>query len=89
MSEAIVNQAGYDQLRRGLAEQAVQTFKLNVEAFPDSPNVHDSLGDGYCRAGDAAAGRRSYEQAARIAATRSPAHPRLAAYRDKANKGCD
>jgi predicted alpha/beta superfamily hydrolase len=88
MAEQLVNQVGYDQLRRGQVERAVQTFKMNAQAFPDSPNVHDSLGDGYCRAGDAASAVRSYQQAASVAEKRSPPHPRLAWYREKAKKGC-
>ena len=66
----------------------VQTFKKNVEAFPDSPNVYDSLGDGYCRAGDDASARRSYQQAANVAEKRNPSNPRITWYRDKAKKGC-
>ena len=75
MAEGLVNQLGYDQLRRGQVDRAVQTFKNNAEAFPDSPNVHDSLGDAYCRAGDAASARRSYQQAAGVAADAVPATP--------------
>jgi tetratricopeptide (TPR) repeat protein len=88
MAERLVNQVGYDQLKRGQVDRAVQTFKKNVEAFPDSPNVHDSLGDAYCRAGDAASAVRSYQRAAQVAEKRSPQHPRLGSYREKAKKGC-
>ena len=89
MSENLINQVGYDQLRRGQVAKAVQTFKKNVELFPNSPNVHDSLGDAYCRAGDSAAARNSYQEAARVAKSRSPQHPRLSFYEAKAKKGCD
>lgn len=88
MAEGVVNQVGYDQLRRGQVGQAVETFKRNTDAFPQSPNVYDSLGDAYCRAGDPQAARQSYQQAARVAETRSPAHPRLGWYREKADKAC-
>jgi Tfp pilus assembly protein PilF len=88
LAQGLVNQVGYDQLSRGQVDRAVQTFKNNAEAFPDSPNVHDSLGDAYCRAGDNASAKRSYEQAAHVAETRSPPHPRLNWYREKAKKGC-
>lgn len=88
LAEHLVNQVGYDQLRRGQLDRALQTFKTNVEAFPDSPNVHDSLGDAYCRLGDGAAARRSYQKAAQVAEARSPQHPRLAFYRQQANKVC-
>jgi predicted alpha/beta superfamily hydrolase len=88
MAEGLVNQVGYDQLKRGQVERAVQTFKNNADAFPDSPNVHDSLGDAYCRAAAVASAQASYERAARAAEKRSPTHPRIAWYRDKAKKGC-
>ncbi len=88
MSEGLVNQIGYDQLRRGQVEAAVQTFKSNTEAYPSSPNVHDSLGDAYCRAGDTASAVQSYKRAARVAQMQSPPDPRLSRYREKAKKGC-
>ena len=88
MAQSLVNQAGYDQLRRGQVDRAVQTFKKNAEAFPNSPNVYDSLGDAYCKAGDTAAAVRSYQQAAQVAEKQSPPHPRLGWYREKAKKGC-
>ena len=88
LSEGLVNQVGYDQLRKDKVSEAVKTFLANVDAFPDSPNVYDSLGDAYCRAGDPAAAKQSYERAARAAEKRSPTHPRIAGYREKASKGC-
>ena len=87
-AERLVNQVGYDQLKRGQTDRALRTFKANADTYPGSPNVHDSLGDGYCRAGDAASARQSYERAARAAAAQSPPHPRLESYRDKATQGC-
>jgi len=83
-----VNQAGYDLIRRGRITQAIAALKMNAERFPESPNAHDSLGDAYCRSGDRAAGERSYQNAARVAAGRTPPS-RLAAYQAKAAKGCD
>jgi len=87
-AERLVNQVGYDQLKRGQVDRAIRTFQTNAAAFPGSPNVFDSLGDAYCRAADAASARRSYESAARAAAAQAPPHPRLDWYRDKAAKGC-
>jgi tetratricopeptide (TPR) repeat protein len=88
MSESLVNQVGYDQLKRGQVDRAVQTFKKNAEAFPESPNVYDSLGDGYCRAGDDLSARQSYQQAANVAEKLNPSSARISWYRDKAKKGC-
>lgn len=88
LAEALVNEIGYDQLRRGQLERALETFQLNSAAFPESPSVHDGLGDAYCRAGNAAAGRESYQRAAHLAGTRSPPHPRTERYQEKAREGC-
>jgi dienelactone hydrolase len=50
--EGVMNQAAYERLRGGgSAAEAVELFKLNVEAYPDSANAYDSLGDGYLAAG--------------------------------------
>ena len=88
LSEGLVNQVGYDQLRKNKVPDALKTFHANVDAFPDSPNVYDSLGDAYCRAGDTVSAKQSYERAARAAEKRSPTHPRVGSYRDKASKVC-
>ena len=82
-----VNQAGYDLLRRGRMAQAI-AFKRNTAWFAESPNAHDSLGDAYCRSGEGEAGRRSYQDSARVAAARTPPS-RLTEYQAKAAKGCD
>ncbi|HTB25748.1 MAG TPA: hypothetical protein VK711_10265 [Puia sp.] len=51
-SEGILNSYGYFLLRSNQTDDAIKAFKLNVEAYPNSPNVFDSLGDGYLKAGD-------------------------------------
>ena len=66
----------------------MRAFRDNADAFPASPNVHDSLGDAYCRAGDTASAIASYQRAARAAEANSPQHPRLASYTKKAQAGC-
>ena len=50
-AEAAVNTIGYDHLQAGQTEDAIEIFKLNVTAFPNSPNTYDSLSDGYLAAG--------------------------------------
>jgi Flp pilus assembly protein TadD len=46
-----VNAVGYEHLLAGNTAQAITVFRLNVEAYPASPNAHDSLGDAYLAAG--------------------------------------
>ncbi|HKY05929.1 MAG TPA: tetratricopeptide repeat protein, partial [Blastocatellia bacterium] len=49
--EATLNNLGY-QLLQNNAGAAVEIFKLNVEAHPNSANVYDSLADGFEAAGN-------------------------------------
>jgi predicted alpha/beta superfamily hydrolase len=86
MAERLINQTGYDLLRRGELQRGVRVFQKNVEWFPNSTNVHDSLGDAYCRTGDTASALESYRRAVRVAETRS--HPRLAFYKQKVERAC-
>ena len=41
------NTLGYTLLGEGKVKEAIEIFKLNVEAYPDSWNVYDSLGEAY------------------------------------------
>jgi dienelactone hydrolase len=52
--EQTLNSIGYALLQLKRPQDAVEAFKLNVERFPDSPNVYDSLADGYEAAGEKA-----------------------------------
>jgi dienelactone hydrolase len=45
--EAQINLLGYSHLQAGRADAAIQLFKLNTVAYPDSANTYDSLGDAY------------------------------------------
>lgn len=47
MPENLVNQMGYALLREGRIEDAIRAFETNVELYPTSSNVYDSLGDAY------------------------------------------
>jgi dienelactone hydrolase len=49
--ESMLNQLGYARLQEGNADEAVELFKLNVEAYPTSANAQDSLADGYLARG--------------------------------------
>jgi dienelactone hydrolase len=45
--ESMLNQLAYARLQNGDSDEAIQLFRLNVEAYPTSANAHDSLADGY------------------------------------------
>lgn len=49
--EGVMNLLGYERLQAGQAQEAIALFKLNIEAYPNSFNAYDSLGDGYLAAG--------------------------------------
>lgn len=51
INENQFNTLGYEFLQSGREKEAIEIFKLNVAAFPDSWNVYDSLGEAY-RAND-------------------------------------
>lgn len=45
--EGMVNIIGYEHLQSGDMKGAIEILKLNALAFPNSPNVYDSLSDAY------------------------------------------
>jgi predicted alpha/beta superfamily hydrolase len=49
--EDFINQMGYQFLFDGKQEEAIAVFKANVERYPESANVYDSLADAYERQG--------------------------------------
>ena len=61
--EPALNDVGYQALAGQDARGAIAIFSLNVQHFPESGNVHDSLGEGYLAAGDTAQAIIHYEKA--------------------------
>ncbi len=49
--EALLNQVGYQFMAQNNMEEALAAFKLNVERYPESANVYDSLAEAYERGG--------------------------------------
>ena len=47
LPEFLTNLLGYEHMLAGDAKNAVEIMKLNVAAYPNSPNAYDSLGDAY------------------------------------------
>lgn len=58
-----VNGLGYELMAAKRLDQAIAVFRLNVAAFPQSANAHDSLGEAYLTKGDKEAAIGSYEKA--------------------------
>jgi tetratricopeptide (TPR) repeat protein len=65
-TERLMNEAGYFLLGEGLVTEAIQIFRLNVEAYPESGNVYDSLGEAYMEAGEKELAVENYEKALEI-----------------------
>ncbi|MGH9928833.1 MAG: alpha/beta hydrolase-fold protein [Pyrinomonadaceae bacterium] len=63
--EALINQIGYQFLlgANPNADEAIATFKSNVERYPDSANVYDSLAEAYERGGRLDLATPLYEKA--------------------------
>lgn len=49
--ENLMNQVGYQLLFNQQPEEAIMAFKTNVERYPESANVYDSLAEAYERGG--------------------------------------
>ncbi len=61
--EDIVNLMGYEHMQSGDIKGAVEILKLNATAFPDSPNVYDSLSDAYLADGQKDLARQNAKKA--------------------------
>ncbi|MFH1194788.1 MAG: serine hydrolase [bacterium] len=51
-SENELNGLGYYLLKNEKFGEAIEVFELNIEAYPNSGNVYDSMGEAYMKKGD-------------------------------------
>jgi hypothetical protein len=77
--ELVINQLGYQQLFAGKSEEAIATFKANVERYPGSANVYDSLAEAYERGGRIDLAAPLYEKAQTVGTETND--PNLAIYK--------
>lgn len=61
--ENLINQVGYQFLFDGKPDEAIEAFKANVERYPDSANVYDSLAEAYEEGGRMDLAEPLYEKA--------------------------
>jgi len=60
--EREMNLLGYRYLQNGKIKDAIELFKLNTIAFPDSWNAYDSLGEAYLQDGQKDLAIKNYEK---------------------------
>jgi tetratricopeptide (TPR) repeat protein len=63
INETILNLLGYGLIGSGQLAQAVNVFKLNIEAHPASANAYDSLAETYLRIGEKELALKFYKKA--------------------------
>jgi Tetratricopeptide repeat len=61
-AESDINRLGYELLGSDKVPQAIEVFKINTEAYPESFNVWDSLGEAYLKHGDKELAATSYQK---------------------------
>ncbi|MEN3331373.1 MAG: hypothetical protein V7641_738 [Blastocatellia bacterium] len=62
VNEGGLNSLGYGYLRSKKIKEAIEIFKLNVEAFPASSNAYDSLAEAYMENGDKELAIQNYKK---------------------------
>jgi tetratricopeptide (TPR) repeat protein len=67
--EDIVNFMGYEHLQALDNKGAIEILKLNAEAYPNSPNVYDSLSDAYFADGQRDLARDNAQKALQLLAS--------------------
>ncbi len=76
----IMRRIGYLFLKQKFYEEAIAYFKLNVENFPYSANVYDSLGEAFREKGEYRRALTNFEKAVELAEESS--HPWLNAFKE-------
>ena len=85
--ETNVNLMGYEHLQSGDTKGALEIMKLNAAAYPDSPNVYDSLADAYLANGQDDLARENAQKALdHLASDTSDPQPRRDAIRASAEQ---
>src|SRR5262249_42952423 len=62
LGEDALNNLGYQLMGLGKIKDAIQVLKLNVEEYPQSGNVYDSLGEAYMRDGNKELAIKNYQK---------------------------
>jgi len=76
--EFALNNLGYFFLQRKNYDEAIEFFKKNVEMYPESANVYDSLGEAFETSSNNEMALKNYEKAFAIA--KATNHPNLSIF---------
>ena len=77
--EGLINQMGYQLLFNSQPDEAIAVFKANVERYPESANVYDSLAEAYERGGKFDLAEPLYDKARTLGQQNND--PNLAVYK--------
>lgn len=66
LNENEMNLLGYSFLQSGRTKEAISTFELNVEAYPNSFNVYDSYGEALLMLGDTNQAIENYKRSMQL-----------------------
>jgi tetratricopeptide (TPR) repeat protein len=61
-----LNALGYQLLKAKRFDAAIRVFQLNIEAYPNSANTYDSLGEAYMNAGDKPQAIANYQKSLQL-----------------------
>jgi Tfp pilus assembly protein PilF len=61
-----MNSLGYQLMGNGRMDEAISVFKTNVERYPNSANVYDSLAEAYEKSGKIDLAKPNYEKAVQL-----------------------
>lgn len=65
-AEQELNSLGYHLLRSDRVDEAIEIFKLNIEAYPEAFNVYDSMGEAYMIAGNSELAIKNYKKSVEL-----------------------
>jgi CubicO group peptidase (beta-lactamase class C family) len=65
-AEGALNELGYSLLYSGHEKDAIRVFQQNVQEYPQSANVYDSLGEAYMKAGEKDLAIANYEKSLQL-----------------------
>jgi CubicO group peptidase (beta-lactamase class C family) len=66
LNETQMNRLGYDLVGARRLKDAIEVFKLNVEDYPHSANVYDSLGEAYLTDGNKELAIKNYQRSVEL-----------------------